>query len=327
LNNVNGKRRIALGFSVVGSLLLILFFAYINFSTDSRFPWFIYPAFAVIWWPLGVLFAGRRSMKFASLVGSISIIALLVITNYLTSWDYPWFLYPSFAVIWWPIAVIFGRNRGKLLSVIGSVSIIAFSVAANYIISSSYIWFYYPIFAVVWWPLSVFLGRQRYTRAYSLTGAAVILAFLGLDNYINLPNIPWVLFTVFPVLMWPAFVLLGKHARKLPTASLLSIIGIACYAGLNMYVFPGFPWAIFPAYLLIWWPICVIFAGRGQPLMFSLCGTVLSTAFFIAVNIIVSPLTVWAVYPIFALAWWPLSVYYFVNKPQRILRQHNSRTV
>ena len=45
---------------------------------------------------------------------------------------------------------------------------------------------------------------------------------------------------------------------------------------------------------------------------FSLCGALLSSALFIAVNIITTPHNIWAVYPIFAFIWWPLATYYFI---------------
>ena len=318
--NKQDSHRYAIGFSIAGSMLLILFFAYINFTTSSSFPWFVYPSFAVIWWPLGVLFAGRHSMKIFSLVGSLAIIVLLVATNYVTSWDYPWFLYPSFAVIWWPLAAFFGAKRGKVFSILGSLSIIAFSMITNYITSPSYIWFFYPAFAVIWWPLSVFLARPCTVKFYSVFGALFILAFLAVDNFIHSPSCPWILFAVFPVLLWPACVLLGRRVQSLLAAIGLSAVGIGYYAVLNMLVFTGFPWAIFPAYVLLWWPVSIAFAGRGRTMLFSICGTLLSAALFIATNVLTTPQIIWAVYPIFALLWWPLSVYYFVYKRRNMVK-------
>ncbi len=313
--NSDNKRSHAFAFSIVGSLLLISLCIFINYSTGSRFPWFIYPTFAVIWWPLGVFFAGRHSAKTFSLIGSLLIIAVLFATNYFTSWSYPWFIFPSFAVIWWPLGVFFGKSCGKALSIIGSLIIIGFSVVTNYITSPEYIWYIYPTFAVIWWPLSVFLARTRAVKVYSVFGALLILAFLAFDNYSNSPSCPWVLFAVYPVLMWPICVLLGRRALKQSAALMLSIIGIAYYVTLNILVFQGFPWAIFPAYVLMWWPLGVAFAGRGHHMLFSICGTILSAVLFITLNVITTPDTIWAVYPVFALAWWPLSVYYFVYKP------------
>ena len=61
----------------------------------------------------------------------------------------------------------------------------------------------------------------------------------------------------------------------------------------------------------------VAFAGRGQSLAFAVCGAGLSAAFFIWLNFATTPQVIWAVYPIFAVLWWPLAIYYFVYKPRK----------
>jgi hypothetical protein len=309
-----GDRRYLIGFSVAGSLISILFFLFINFSTGVRFPWFVFPAYAVLWWPLMTIFAGRHSMKVLSLIGSALTIALLVVTNYLTSWNYPWFLFPSFAILWWPLGMFFGTKHGRTLSVIGSIVIIVSLFMTNYVTSPSVIWFYYPAFAVIWWPLSVFLAGPRTIKAYSVVGGLFLAAFFTAENLLKSSFCPWALLTYFPVLMWPVGILLGKRLGKLPAARSVTLAGILYYTILNIFVFPGFPWAIFPAYALLWWPLAIAFANRKSPLLFSVTGTLLSAALFIAVNAVSSPGTIWAVYPIFALLWWPLSTYYFVRR-------------
>ena len=313
-NRPKGDRRCLIGFSVAGSLISILFFVFINFSTGVRFPWFVFPAYAVLWWPLTTIFAGRYSMKVFSLIGSALTIALLVITNYLTSWGYPWFLFPSFAILWWPLGMFFGTKHGRILSVIGSIVIIVSLFVTNYVTSPAVIWFYYPAFAVIWWPLSVFLAGPRTIKAYSVVGALFLAAFFTLENLFKSPFCPWALLTYFPVLMWPVGTLSGKRLGNLPAALFGSLAGILYYTILNVTVFPGFPWAIFPAYALLWWPLAIAFAKRKRPLLFSVTGTLLSAALFIAVNAVSSPGTVWAVYPIFALLWWPLSTYYLMRR-------------
>lgn len=313
----DGRRGALIGFSLAGSLLIVLFLAFVNFSTGVRFPWFLFPAYAALWWPLGVIFAGRRSAKALSLVGAAATIALLVLTNYLTSWSTPWFLYPSFAVVWWPLGVFFGKSHAKLLAVSGFAVTAVFFAVTNYMTSPAVLWFYYPVFALLWWPLSALLAGPRTVKIYSAAGALLILVFLAAVNLLNAPFCPWALLAVFPVLMWPACVLLGRRAGHIGAALALSAAGIAWYAVLNLTLFPGFPWAIFPAYALLWWPLSVALAGRGHPMLYSVCGTALSAALFLTLNLAATPRSIWAVYPIFALLWWPLCVYYFVYRPRR----------
>lgn len=312
------KRRYSIWFSVVGSLLIIGFLAFINFTVGGRFPWFIYPAYAVVWWPIVTILSGKNFAKVLSLVGSLITIWLLFLTNYLTSWNYPWFLFPSFAIIWWPLAVFFAPRNRRTFSIISSAVLIVFCIVTNYITTPSILWFYYPLFAVIWWPLSVIFAKPKTNKVYSILGSLLIIAFITFDNITKSPDCPWALFTYFPILMWPVSVLLGERFPKLLTALAGSFVGILYYLILNMTVFKGFPWVIFPTYALLWWPLAVAFARRGSELIFSVSAFLLSAAFFISVNRITSPSTLWAVYPIFAFAWWPLAVYYFVHRRRLI---------
>jgi len=45
-------------------------------------------------------------------------------------------------------------------------------------------------------------------------------------------------------------------------------------------------------------------------LEFSLWGSGLIIAFFIFINIYYTPHIIWAIYPIFAILWWPLAMYF-----------------
>jgi hypothetical protein len=317
-NTHAGGRGYLIGFSVAGSIISILFFAFINFSTGARFPWFIFPAYAVLWWPILTICIGRHSIKILSLIGSLATIVLLVITNYITSWNYPWFLFPSFAIIWWPISIFFGSKNKKVFSVVGFIVLTAFFMVTNLVTSPSFIWFYYPVFAAVWWPLSALFAGPKTIRLYSVLGALIIIGFLTLENKLNSPSYPWALLAYLPVLMWPIGVLLNKRLGRLGVALIGSIIGIVYYAVLNVFVFKGFPWAVFPAYALLWWPLAIAFAKREHMLIFSVIGSLLSAALFITTNLITSAQNIWAVYPIFALAWWPLTIYYFVYRRPKV---------
>lgn len=52
--------RLNLGFSLWGSGLIIALFVFINFYYTPHVVWFIYPAFAVAWWPLSMFYHLHR---------------------------------------------------------------------------------------------------------------------------------------------------------------------------------------------------------------------------------------------------------------------------
>lgn len=49
----------ALLFSIAGSLAIIALTVFINLSYTPKNIWFVYPAFAVLWWPLSIFFFGK----------------------------------------------------------------------------------------------------------------------------------------------------------------------------------------------------------------------------------------------------------------------------
>ena len=151
-------------------------------------------------------------------------------------------------------------------------------------------------------------------KSYSIFGALLMIFFLAMTNYINTPTYPWVLYTIIPIILWPLCTFLGGKAISPSIALICSALSILYYCLLNIYLSPTFPWAIFPAYVLLWWPLSAIQIKYHRMMLFSALGTILTFAFFTALNVITTPTNIWAIYPIFAMLWWPLSIYYFKYK-------------
>lgn len=51
-------------------------------------------------------------------------------------------------------------------------------------------------------------------------------------------------------------------------------------------------------------------------LEFSIWGSSLIIVFFVFINFYYTPDTIWAIYPIFAILWWPLSMYFVWSRKQ-----------
>ncbi|GIN84320.1 hypothetical protein J6TS2_07060 [Heyndrickxia sporothermodurans] len=97
-------------------------------------------------------------------------------------------------------------------------------------------------------------------------------------------------------------------------ALLGATITIVYYSILNILLSPQYPWVIYPAFVVLWWPLSIFYAKKREYFKFSISSSALIIIFFITVNIVSSPHTIWAVYPIFAVLWWPLSMYYYTYK-------------
>lgn len=151
---------------------------------------------------------------------------------------------------------------------------------------------------------------NRHTINFSIASSLLIIAFFITTNYLNSPFHPWFLYASFPVLWWPISLLSGEKAKTVGFAIISCIIIILYYSVLNFILCPQYPWVIYLIYAIIWWPISLYFALEKNFLGLSVVSSSITIIFFIIVNFISTPNIIWATYPIFAILWWPLGVYY-----------------
>src|SRR5690625_4893191 len=148
----------------------------------------------------------------------------------------------------------------------------------------------------------------------SVVSSLLIGILLIVENYIHTPAYPWFLYTVIPLVITPILVSLGKKVTTMPVAIMGSATVILYYVMLNVFLFPPFPWAIFPAFAVLSWPLVIYHVQKRAFFRFSINATLFISLFLIIVNAITTPYDIWAIYPIFVILWWPLSMYFFVHK-------------
>ncbi|WP_099156649.1 hypothetical protein [Virgibacillus ndiopensis] len=199
-------------------------------------------------------------------------------------------------------------------AVAGSIMTIIFLVLVNFLTGSDDWWFIYPSTALLLWPIGMYCVKKKKQKLLSVCYSALIIMYLIFENYTSTPNHPWFLYAVYPIIWWPILMILGKRAKEMSVALVGSISIILYYVVLNINLSPYYPWAIYPTFVILWWPISLYHAKRRSDVMFSIHATILISVFFISVNAVSTPDTIWAVYPIFGVLWWPLSMYYFVYK-------------
>ncbi|GKU81916.1 hypothetical protein [Niallia sp. NCCP-28] len=196
----------------------------------------------------------------------------------------------------------------------GSVMTIIFIIIVNFLTNASYPWFIYPVFALLFSAAGLIFGKRGKYFQLSLFGSLLLLIFFIAVNYIHTPDYPWFLFVLGPIALWPVLVFLGYKAKDLNTALIGSLSIIFYYFILNILLSPQYIWAIYIAFPVLWWPLAVYHVKKKTYFSFSVHASLLISLFFIIVNFINSPQIIWAVYPIFAVLWWPLSMYYFYYK-------------
>lgn len=55
--------RLNLEYSIWGSVLIIALFVFINLYYSPRVIWFVYPTFAVLWWPLTMFYVWSKAKR------------------------------------------------------------------------------------------------------------------------------------------------------------------------------------------------------------------------------------------------------------------------
>ncbi|MBS4190617.1 hypothetical protein KHA94_10525 [Bacillus sp. FJAT-49705] len=197
----------------------------------------------------------------------------------------------------------------------GSVMSIIFIMLTNYLTSPNYPWFIYPSVSLLLWPIGVYCAKKKKHKLFSVLCCMLIIVFLIAENLIESPNYPWSLYAIYPIIWWPILVSLGKKKAGTMTVAWIGSLSIILYYSiLNVTLSPGYPWAIYPAFVLLWWPLTLYHAQKKTYFEYSIHASLLVILFFIIVNIVSTPNIIWAVYPIFCVLWWPLSMYYFVYK-------------
>lgn len=302
------KKSYATPFAIAGSALIAVLLAVTNYITTPGTLWCIYPIYAVAWWPLGVALCRAKHYLAFAILGSLLTIAFLAAVNMLTSPQYLWFLYTVPPLLCFPVGVYF-RSKMQSLAVAASFSaiIIAYYIVVNILLTPGRIWAIYPIYLTLWWPLSLYFNARGKYKAFSVAGAVMTIAFFIASNLLE-TAFPWALFACFPVIWWPTAMFLGSKMGGLKFSIFCSVCTLIWYGALNILVAPGSPWVMFVAYALVWWVLSVNFYGRHCPHVYAVVMSVISIAFFAAVNYIYSPGAIWAFYPAFAILWWPVTL-------------------
>lgn len=202
------------------------------------------------------------------------------------------------------------KNKQLAFAVTGSLMTIFFLIIVNMLTTPDDLWFMEPTISVLQWPLILAFAARGKIKQFALYDSLLIIAFLFTENRLYSPDHPWFLYAACAIVWWPILMFAGKFAKTFAMSVIGSAGVIVSYVLLNVYVSPEFPWAMFPAFVVLWWPLAIYCGLVRQWFLFSVLGTLLSSVFFIALNAVTTT-EIWAIYPIFAIAWWPLSMFYY----------------
>ncbi len=260
-----GKRIGALVFSVAGSALTLAWYGALNLALEPGSPWIIFIAFALLWWPLSVFFRGRRTPHIYAVVMSAISIMFFAAVNIIYSPGAVWAFYPAFALLWWPLTLLFAQRRAwRAYSIAAYLMTIVFLAAVNLITSPVFLWCVFPALALLWWPLAMLFRGRRSPFGFSVAGAALAIATLLVINLMTSPSFLWSLYPVLCVLWWPAAVFFAKRKSALGFSVTGCLLVVALTAAVNLMTSPAFLWFVFPTFGVLWWPLGVFFHGARR---------------------------------------------------------------
>lgn len=142
--------------------------------------------------------------------------------------------------------------------------------------------------------------------------------FLIVINAMFSPEHPWALYAIAPLVWW---FFSDRFIHKLGDVKYsFRVIGgfIVYYGLLNVLLAPGHPWIIYIVFVLLFWPLSLMYSVDRNHFRYSMRCTGLFMIFIMVVNLVTTPDEIWAIYPIFGVLWWPLSIYHFGGQKKRV---------
>jgi hypothetical protein len=309
-----GKKRKAL--SIAGSAHIIILLAGINLIFSPRVNWAFIPCFAVLWWPIAA-YLGRKK-KTLSIIGSLHIIAFLIGINALFSPGYPWAVFAIFPILWWPISIFSGEKAKTVpFAIISAIILTGYYVILNIFVEPRHPFWIYIAYGLAWWPLSLAYRGKISRKVIAVISLVANIAFILYFSQIIRPEYNWSIYLLGPAVLLSVMLFVGEKCKTLAFSILAYIALLAYYGYLNIFIENGHPFIIYIAFAFAWWPISLSYVRHKNPLRFSLVSFFLIAAFFTATNLVTTPQVLWAVYPIGAAAFWPLSMLVFGGKNKK----------
>lgn len=302
--------------SIAGSAHIILFLAGINLIFSPRVNWAFIPCFATLWWPIAI-FLGRKK-KALSIIGSLHIIVLISGINLIFSPGYPWGLFVIFPILWWPISIFSGEKAKSVpFAIVSAVIITVYYVLINIFVEPRHPFWIYVAYALIWWPLSLAFRGKVDRKVIAIIALAANIAFILYFSQIVRPEYNWSIYLFGPAVLFSIMIFIGEKCKTFSFSIFAYISLLAYYGYVNFFIENGHPFILYIAFAFAWWPISLSFVKHKNPFRFSLAAFCLIAAFFIGTNLATTPHILWAVYPIGAAAFWPLSILVFGNKGRK----------
>jgi hypothetical protein len=207
----NNTRRHLTAFSIASTIITLGTLVVTNMLETPDYWWFLYAVPALLVWPT-VMLGGKKSStpSFAFVVSAIVTAAYIALNIYFEP-RFPWSIFTTFALLWWPFGVALAK-KPRALSLFGASWVTLLALVVNFVTTPETTWWIYPVFSVMFWPFGVFLARR--TLTFSIIMTTWIALFFGLLNAMLTPTAVWWIYPAFAMAFWPLSVYFFVTKRK-----------------------------------------------------------------------------------------------------------------
>ncbi|WP_163653209.1 hypothetical protein [Listeria sp. PSOL-1] len=196
--------------AVFSSLFVLTALTLVNYFESPIYAWVVFAIPAVCAWP-AVIIGGKKSGEsgYAFLISTMLALSYIGL-NLSFETRFPFSIFTTFVIYWWPLAVTFARFL-RIFSVVGTIWTTLFFMVTN-LVTTDTIWWIYPVFALLFWPLSLFFAR--YLFAYSILATLLLSIFFITVNVITTPHVIWAIYPIFGILFWPLAMYFFVYRRR-----------------------------------------------------------------------------------------------------------------
>lgn len=88
-----------------------------------------------------------------------------------------------------------------------------------------------------------------------------------------------------------------------------SLLSIVFFIAVNLLTSPGYIWWIYPAFVLLMWPMSVYYWNKRKQQQYAVFASTMIIVLIVVINVLHSPAYVWFWYAVYPVIWWPIALY------------------
>lgn len=309
------RRKSALLTSIIITSIVSFFFIAVNLITSAGFLWSIFPIICMLWWPISVYCSIKKNYKLFSLLGSLLIATLFLTIDLSTTTGLTWSYYVLLPLFVWP-ACMYLKKSIKIITIliISGLILIAGYVSFNLFLSPGYPWSVFVSYGISWAMVSSYFWYKKKPIVAIISTIIISVIFVPAIMYLTNINDIWLIEAAFSAVSIQSaiFLVIKKRFIALERFGSISLAIILVY---NYFTnTTDFPWILMPAFPIVWLFVMSLFKNQSKTFWFALFSTFTGIIYYMVLNYILSPDSLWFIYPTFALAWWPLAIFCSKNK-------------